>query len=137
MIFGVQGFTTLADFIIWINLAGATLSVIVAYWAAKRLPKALHAILIPIGILACIYVVAYVLLLSGVVAFARWSEVMRGVSIMAWFIVWIYPWWKIAMLHKHLETKQADSLNAMAALTKALEERTISLGNSNPGEKLL
>lgn len=124
MLFSVEGFTTFATFIIWINLFGATMAGVTAIWASKKLPHIMTTILVPISILAFIYSIAYVILLFTPVTFTDWSAVMRGVSITAWFIVWIYPWVRIAQLHKRLVVKEAQSAMAMENLSKLLKERT-------------
>ena len=46
-----------------------------------------------ISALAGGYAVAYVVLLSSNLAVQDWSSVMRGVSLVAWAIVWIGPAW--------------------------------------------
>lgn len=44
-----------------------------------------------IASLAVGYVCSYVLLLATDVAVANWSSVMRGVSLVAWLVVWTGP----------------------------------------------
>lgn len=46
-----------------------------------------------IAVLAAGYVTAYVILLATDVAVAHWSSVMRGVSLVAWVVVWVGPAW--------------------------------------------
>lgn len=46
-----------------------------------------------IAALALGYVCSYVALLASDVAVKDWSSVMRGVSLVAWLVVWIGPAW--------------------------------------------
>ena len=124
MLFSVEGFTTFATFIIWINLFGATMAGVTAIWASKKLPHIMTTILVPISILAFVYSIAYVILLFAPVTFTDWSAIMRGVSITAWFIVWIHPWVRVVQFHKRLVVKQAQSAMAVENLSKLLKERT-------------
>jgi Zn-dependent protease len=133
VILSIQGFTTFATIIIWINLFGALMAAATAIWVQKKLPSVMHVILVPIAIIALIYCVAYAVLLADLVQFENWSAVMRGVSISAWFIVWIYPWWKIASMHQKLldrhATAAAESAALMENLSAMLEEKIKTLGD--------
>lgn len=44
-----------------------------------------------IGYLSAVYVAGYAWLLSGTVSVVRWSQIFRGVSLVAFPLVWIAP----------------------------------------------
>ena len=128
MIFGIEGFTTFATAIIWINFIGAMTAAATAIFVQRKLPSVMHIILVPVAIIALIYCVAYVVLLADIVAFSNWSAVMRGVSISAWFVVWVYPWWKIAHMHQKLLHRQAAQSAVVEGLSLRLEDSIKALG---------
>lgn len=65
-----------------VNLAAAVRPGPFGQWAPMRAA---------IGMLAGVYAIAFALLASDMVALVRWSPVMRGVSLVAWPLVWIAP----------------------------------------------
>lgn len=65
-----------------VNLAAALRPGPFGQWAPLRAA---------IAFLAFVYGVAYALLAAGIVPLSRWSPVMRGVSLVAWPLVWIAP----------------------------------------------
>lgn len=75
--------------IINVVLAAAASGVNLA--AAAQFGGRLRTVYAFIGSLAAIYTVSYLVLLSGRVAPADWSAVMRGVSIVVWPVVWTAP----------------------------------------------
>jgi hypothetical protein len=84
-------FSVVDNFIVWVNLFGALAAVCFNY-------KASHSGLIPmrkthflITGLAAIYSIAYLMLLLLDLPFLQWSSVLRGVSIVVWPIVWMWP----------------------------------------------
>lgn len=50
------------------------------------------------GLLATIYMVAYVWLFFHPTRRLEWSRLMIGVSLTAWTLVWIYPAWQTLRL---------------------------------------
>lgn len=77
----------------WLMLGGA-LSAWAHRWAWKETPpthrreRRMHR---AIGNLSAVYVAGYAWLLSGTVSVVRWSQIFRGVSLVAFPLVWIAP----------------------------------------------
>lgn len=59
--------------------------------AAARAPHRFRPIHSSIATLAAVYVVGYAWLLASDVAVTTWSALFRGVSLIAWPLVWIGP----------------------------------------------
>jgi hypothetical protein len=74
-----------------LNLACVLGSVVANWWAARvglfRL-RTVHAAITTVSLL---YVGGYLWLLFGNVDPARWSSVFRGISLVAWVVVWVVP----------------------------------------------
>lgn len=64
------------------------MNLVYAMRAPDRPARVLHACIA--GLAVC-YVVAYLYLIASSVEVQDWSAVMRGVSTLAWVIVWIDP----------------------------------------------
>lgn len=73
------------------SLAGATTSVIVNWRAAHAGLFRFRTIHAAIGAVSVLYVAGYLWLLFGNVDPARWSSTLRGLSLVAWLVVWILP----------------------------------------------
>lgn len=80
--------TAIATWVIRASLALALLSAIVNLTAARRLKSALFA---SVAALSAIYVVSYAWLLLHPTERLAWSEVMSGVSLIAWPLIWVGP----------------------------------------------
>lgn len=80
------------EWIIVVNAVAAAVAfgtnIVYAARTAHRAGRLLHA---AIAVLAAIYSVSYVVLVSTDLQVVTWSSAMRGVSLLAWLIVWIGP----------------------------------------------
>lgn len=90
LMFAIQPhLSALGLFAVYANLAGASFAVVVNYMAYARTghggPRAIYAI---VAGMAFLYVVAYAILGFTSVLPADWSNVMRGVSVSTWPLVW-------------------------------------------------
>ncbi len=74
-----------------LSLVGASVSVVVNWWAARSGLFRFRTVHAAIATISVLYVAGYVWLLFGNVDPARWSSVLRGVSLVAWVVVWICP----------------------------------------------
>jgi len=75
----------------WLNVTMVTASIIVNWYAFYKAIPGLRMVHAAIAVLSTFYVLGYIWLLSFVHDVATWSSVMRGLSILAWSIVWIAP----------------------------------------------
>lgn len=79
------------EFVVVVNLVCVLVSVVANVWAARvglLRCRTAHA---AIAAVSGIYVVGYLWLLSGDVTGEAWSSVFRGISLVAWVVVWIIP----------------------------------------------
>ena len=82
---------TLDLIVIWLNLAGCVAAIPINLHAA-RVGFLIHPGLArTIAVVAGIYAVGYVMLLTGTVHVAAWSDFYRGVSVVVWPLVWSGP----------------------------------------------
>jgi hypothetical protein len=79
------------EWVALMSLAGATASVIVNWHAARVGLFRLRTIHAAIATISVLYVAGYLWLLFGNVDPARWSSTLRGLSLVAWVVVWIMP----------------------------------------------
>lgn len=81
----------IVELVVWLNLGLACVAAGVSFHAAFHgMPtrRAHHA---GIGALSVLYVIGYVWLLAHPERAGVWSEFFRGVSLVAWSVVWILP----------------------------------------------
>ena len=100
--------TEIATWVIRVAVMFATLSVVANLVVAHRLRSMLFA---GIAALSVVYVTGYLWLLLNPTERAVWSEVMSGVSLVAWPMVWIGP----AVRTFHQRTRFEKALTNMAA----------------------
>lgn len=83
--------STAAD---WVVVANAILVMVVIWRAINAFRNGLHdwrpfhSVVVALG---CIYLASYIWLLTGNIDRRTWSEIMMGVSIVVWAIVWVAP----------------------------------------------
>lgn len=94
--------------LIWLTLLGSLIACGSALRAVRSGIPLLRPLAAATAALAGIYAVAYLALLAlWGESNLRWSQVMRGVSVVAWLVVWAgWPWmsvkaWRAA--HRRLE----------------------------------
>ena len=80
--------------IIYMNMLSASVAAVVNLTAGILAPRDWRPIRLAVGVLSVVYVVGYIALLSGAVTIEGWSELFRGISPFAWWLVWIAPAWK-------------------------------------------
>ena len=68
--------------------------------AARRTAGPVRAMFAVVSVLAAVYVVAYAVLVFAPVDGGDWSETMRGVSLVAWPLVWMPHAWVVARTPK-------------------------------------
>lgn len=77
--------------IIWLNLIGVTFALAVNIWSARRGWKDWSPFRYVVATIAAVYACGYIALLAGWVTLDVWSRFFRGVSPVAWFVVWAGP----------------------------------------------
>ena len=77
--------------VIALNLVGVTVSVVVNWWAGRHGLFRFRPVHSTVAALSLLYVAGYAWLLLTDVEVARWSSVLRGLSLLAWVVVWIAP----------------------------------------------
>jgi hypothetical protein len=81
-----------ADAIIIVaNVIPAMFAVAVNVWDAKTGYSVNRPLRISVAVLASLYVVGYLALLGGAVSLATWGQFFRGISPIAWLLVWAGP----------------------------------------------
>lgn len=91
--------------VIWVNLAGAVFACAVNAVAAVGGLAPWRPLRAAVALLAAVYASSYVALLAGLWQTDAWSETMRGVSPVAWLVVWSGPpiqsalWWRRTVAH--------------------------------------
>lgn len=75
----------------WLNVTMVTASIIVNWYAFYKGIPGLRMVHAAIAMLSTFYVLGYIWLLSFVHDVSTWSSAMRGLSVLAWLIVWIAP----------------------------------------------
>ena len=122
---GIEGFSNLNAFIIYLNALGAASAVVGTIWACTKLPSVMIKVIMPITTLAVFYVFSYVLLIFDIVSFDNWSQFMRGASVLVWPIVWVWPWVHIARLHKKLLQRKEYISEILRIKLESLEDGEI------------
>lgn len=89
------------EVIIVVNLAGAAFAAVLNIYTARRWPAMRTPLAVTAG-LACLYIVAYLVLLFTPVSVTAWGSFMRGVSVVVWFGA---PWSLFALQYLHLRRK--------------------------------
>ena len=83
---------SLTDTVIaWFNMLMVTVSVVVNWSAYRRGVPGLRAAHLAVSVISVFYVLGYVWLLTFAHDVANWSSAMRGLSLIAWVVVWIMP----------------------------------------------
>ena len=77
--------------VVILNLVCVLVSVAVNWWAARSGLFRFRTVHAAIATVSLMYVAGYSWLLFGDVEVARWSSVFRGLSLVAWAVVWILP----------------------------------------------
>ena len=77
--------------VIWLNLAGSLFACIVNAWSARHGWPDWSPLRWSVAAIACLYVMGYISLLAGWVPLDVWSRFFRGVSPVAWVVVWAGP----------------------------------------------
>lgn len=86
--------------VVWLSLCLAFVAAVSAGWAAVRGPRNTLVLNMARGALATVYFAGYIWLLATDVDRGEWSEVMTGVGLVSWPVVWIYPPW-FTYRHRH------------------------------------
>lgn len=86
----------LDEAVVVLNLVCVVVAVVVNWWAARSGLFRLRTIHAAIATVAGLYVAGYLWLLGLLPLIdapdpARWSSVLRGLSLVAWVVVWIMP----------------------------------------------
>lgn len=71
------------------NAVAALAAVAVNLWAVKTGPPAMARMWASVAALAAVYVAAYTVLVFSDLTPQVWSSYMRGVSLIAWPLVWV------------------------------------------------
>jgi hypothetical protein len=105
--------TTYETVIIWGNLLGC-LFAIAANACAAHVGFLIHRGLATIvAVIAGMYAIGYVLLLTGTVTLLAWSQFYRGVSLVVWPIVWAGPALISLAAWRHSHSEIAKATQAM------------------------
>jgi len=108
-------FTPWRNFLIWLNIFFVSTALYYNYLAAKRvLFQSYKGLFSAITMLSVLYLIAYFILLLDV-NYVRWSEIMSGLSLPVWYVVWILPA-RIAL---------KENRKIMDELEKGIEEKLI------------
>lgn len=76
---------------LWGNVIGATIACAVNVWAGYVGWPQWRWLRFLVAAFAAFYAAAYAALAVGLVPFASWSPVLRGVSTVVWYPVWAGP----------------------------------------------
>ena len=105
--------------IAWANLLGAAVAAVLQFCATRRGAMHVrwwHAMTASMGL---VYIVGYIWLLFDLDDPRQWSQVMRGVAVVAWVAVW----WAPALLSLHMRRKEIAATEAAAKALEHLGER--------------
>ena len=101
---------TLADsIVITYNIILCLLAAVANFAAAKVVPKKIALVKRSTAVLASIYCLGYSWLLFDDLPVAEWSSIFRGVSLLSWPIVWIWPALSWTKLLKDLHQDHKES----------------------------
>jgi hypothetical protein len=79
------------EWVALLSLAGAVASVALNWQAARVGLTRFRTVHAGIATISVLYVAGYLWLLFGNVDPARWSSTLRGLSLVAWVVVWALP----------------------------------------------
>jgi hypothetical protein len=103
-----------ADTVVFIlNGTFAFLAVAVNAWAARNDDRRRRPLRVAIGLLAAVYAVGYVwVLTTGDIA--DWSELFRGISVISWPLVWCAPPITGVIIHQRDKRKLQATIESSA-----------------------
>jgi uncharacterized membrane protein len=91
--------------VVVVNIAMVTAAVVINWRASQHGVVRFRIVHAAVAALSGVYAVGYLFLLFGDVSIENWSSLFRGVSVIAWPIVW---WWPaLTSLRVHRELKEA------------------------------
>lgn len=94
-----------------LSLIGAAASVALNWQAARVGLLRFRTVHAAIATIALLYVAGYLWLLFGNVDPARWSSTLRGLSMVAWVVVWLLPAAMSVRMNRELHTAIRDRLS--------------------------
>lgn len=106
-----QNLSVVDNIVIWVNLIFSFIAGGFSFEASKSGILGLRNSFKLVAGLAWLYSFSYFVLLISDINFLSWSSVMRGVSILVWFIVWTLPALMSIKLWKRLERSIKSSVN--------------------------
>jgi hypothetical protein len=77
--------------VVWFNCAGASVAAWTLFYAARRALPKMRPVYAAACVLATIYCVSYFWLAFHPTRAADWSEAMRPISMVTWWVVWTAP----------------------------------------------
>ena len=89
-------------FVVWANCVGASFAAWTLFHASRKALPQMRPVYAAASMLALIYTVSYIWLAFHPTRAADWSEVMRPISMVTWWLVWTAPartgmkWWNQA-----------------------------------------
>jgi len=112
--------TAIAEWVIRVSLVFAAGSFVLNAVTAVRVRSVLFAV---IAALSGVYVVGYLWLLTNPTQRIAWSEVMSGVALLAWPLVWLAPaaraYRRMCLFERAIETMAAGELPQSAQGTRS------------------
>jgi hypothetical protein len=91
--------------VVLVNVAMVSASAVINWRASQHGVVRYRMVHAAVASLSGVYAVGYLFLLFGDVSVQNWSSLFRGVSIVAWPVVW---WWPaLTSLYVHRELKEA------------------------------
>ena len=125
-IFSNDNVGDVTNFIIWLNVFAATYAMSWNIAAAENaLTLGRKIMFTRVAAIAGIFVVAYSVLLLDI-DYRRWSEIMQGVSLVAWIFVWAGP---AREAHKQDKLIADEVEKEIAARMKYNLEKSLNGGN--------
>lgn len=100
--FANQVATTSEEIVLAVNVAMVAISVVLAWRAARHGVYRLRSAHTASATIGLIYVFGYAWLLFGDVSVTTWSAIFRGVSLVAWPVVWWWPSILSTRIHRSL-----------------------------------
>lgn len=107
---GAATWFDLVVFVLSCVSAGTALGVFV--WAAREGHPALRAIYSAAASLTAVYVVSYVVVISGALVPAEWSKYLRPVSLIFWWVALIAPNAGAVLAHRGTRAGLAEFIGA-------------------------
>jgi hypothetical protein len=91
--------------VLLVNIAMVAASVVINWRAAQHGVVRYRVVHAAVAALSGVYAAGYLVLLLGDVSVENWSSIFRGVSVVAWPVVW---WWPaLTSLRVHRELRAA------------------------------